>query len=230
VRLDIYVKDSRGNAYDIELQLTDTHELELRSRYYHSEMDSHMIRAGEEYQNLKQSIVIFICDFDLFKRGRSIYTFESICTEDTNIRLEDKRKTVFINLHGDRTGLSRELCALLDYFKTEVPQDRYTENLQEKVEEVKKDDDWRENAMTLEMKMKLLRDVGREEGLSRGTACKLLEQVCKKLRRQKTVSQIADELEEEEGTISAMCWVAERFAPEYDLDKVVEAWMNEKQQ
>jgi flagellar biosynthesis/type III secretory pathway protein FliH len=66
-------------------------------------------------------------------------------------------------------------------------------------------------------------DLGREDGLSQGLSqgiaqgriANLLEQVCKKLRRQKTVLQIADELEENEETISAMCRVAERFVVIY---------------
>ena len=52
IRLDVYVKDIEGNSYDIELQLLDTKELDLRSRYYHSEMDSYQIRSGQKYKNL----------------------------------------------------------------------------------------------------------------------------------------------------------------------------------
>jgi len=36
VRLDVYAKDKKGNAYDIEMQTTKMRELPLRSRYYHS--------------------------------------------------------------------------------------------------------------------------------------------------------------------------------------------------
>ena len=63
VRLDVYAKDKKGNAYDIEMQTTKMRELPLRSRYYHSEMDSYQIAAGEKYGNLKHSIVIFVCNF-----------------------------------------------------------------------------------------------------------------------------------------------------------------------
>jgi predicted transposase/invertase (TIGR01784 family) len=170
VRLDIYVKDEQKNAYDIEMQLTDTKELELRSRYYHSEMDGYQIRAGEKYRNLKQSVVIFICDFDLFKKGKSVYTFESICTEDRTIKLRDKRRTVFVNINGSRDGLSRELRNLLDYFQTESPKDEYTKKLQEKVAEVRKDNEWRENYMTWEMKLDERWEQGMAQGVKQGMA------------------------------------------------------------
>ena len=110
IRLDIYVRDGEGNSYDIEMQLTDTGELDLRSRYYHSEMDSYQIRKGMKYQYLKQSIVIFVCGFDLFGENRSLYTFETIC----------------------------------------------------------RDDEWRENYMTIEMKMEQRYEEGRKQGLEQG--------------------------------------------------------------
>ena len=60
IRIDIYAKDSEGNVYDIEMQTTEETDLHLRTRYYHSEMDSYQICAGQKYFNLKQSVVIFI--------------------------------------------------------------------------------------------------------------------------------------------------------------------------
>ena len=168
IRLDIYVRDGEGNSYDIEMQLTDTGELDLRSRYYHSEMDSYQIRKGMKYQYLKQSIVIFVCGFDLFGENRSLYTFETICRENTGLRLQDKRKTIFVNIHGDRTGLDEATINLLDYFKTGTPQDPYTRGLQDRVEAIRSDDEWRENYMTIEMKMEQRYEQGRKQGLEQG--------------------------------------------------------------
>ena len=168
IRLDIYVRDGEGNSYDIEMQLTDTGELDLRSRYYHSEMDSYQIRKGMKYQYLKQSIVIFVCGFDLFGENRSLYTFETICRENTGLRLQDKRKTIFVNIHGDRAGLDEATINLLDYFKTGTPQDPYTRGLQDRVEAIRSDDEWRENYMTIEMKMEQRYEQGRKQGLEQG--------------------------------------------------------------
>ena len=60
IRIDIYAKDNQGNVYDIEMQSTEETDLHLRTRYYHSEMDSYQIRAGQKYKNLKNSVVIFL--------------------------------------------------------------------------------------------------------------------------------------------------------------------------
>ena len=213
VRLDVYVKDKKGNAYDIEMQTTKMRELPLRSRYYHSEMDSYQIAEGEKYGNLKHSIVIFVCNFDLFAKNRSVYTFKSICREDTEIHLQDKRKTIFININGSREDVPEELAHLLDYLKTKTPTDGFTERLEQRVLEIRRDTEWRDDYMTLEMKMDEKYEQGREQGLKEGITKGIEQgielgigqglrvQIQKKLNKGKSISQIADECEESEDTI-----------------------------
>ena len=209
VRLDVYAKDKKGNAYDIEMQTTKMRELPLRSRYYHSEMDSYQIAAGEKYGNLKHSIVIFVCNFDLFAKNRSVYTFESICREDIEIHLQDKRKTIFININGSREDVPEELAHLLDYLKTKTPTDGFTERLEQRVLKIRKDTEWRDDYMTLEMKMDEKYEQGLKEGITKGIeqgielgiGQGLRVQIQKKLNKGKSISQIADECEESEDTI-----------------------------
>lgn len=209
IRLDIYVKDIHGNVYDIEMQVLNTGDLELRSRYYHSEMDSYQILAGQKYTQLKASIVIFLCDFDLFQENRSIYTFQSLCTENPDIRLKDARSTIFINLKGDRKKLSPKLTALLDYLKTASPADDFTDKLNHQVHKLRNDFEWRENYMTLEMKMEERFDAGMaqgmkqglEQGLEQGSIKCMQELILAKLHKGKSITQIADECEKSEETI-----------------------------
>ena len=209
VRLDVYAKDKKGNAYDIEMQTTKMRELPLRSRYYHSEMDSYQIAAGEKYGNLKHSIVIFVCNFDLFAKNRSVYTFESICREDIEIHLQDKRKTIFININGSREDVPEELAHLLDYLKTKTPTDGFTERLEQRVLKIRRDTEWRDDYMTLEMKMDEKYEQGLKEGITKGIeqgielgiGQGLRVQIQKKLNKGKSISQIADECEESEEVI-----------------------------
>ena len=177
-RLDIYARDDQMNSYDIEMQLVDSDQLILRSRYYHSEMDVYQIKQGQDYTNLKESIVIFICDFDPFKDGKSIYTFEATCRENKDIVLPDKRQTIFANIRGDRTGIAQEVANLLDYFRTGEPTDEFTRGLQGKVEQLRNDDEWRENRMTIEMREKLIYRQGKMEGIEQGI--KSMIETCKK--------------------------------------------------
>lgn len=57
-----------------------------------------------------------------------------------------------------------------------------------------------------------------------GAMTKLIELVCKKLTKNKPMETIVDELEEERDTIQTICKVATSFAPDYDIDKIYEAW------
>ena len=68
------------------------------------------------------------------------------------------------------------------------------------------------------------RDEGREEGREET----IIRKVCLKLRKGKEIWQIADELEEDEARIKAICDSIESFAPDYDEEQVI-AWMRENE-
>lgn len=76
IRLDIYVEDDNNTVFNLEMQTTTYKELPKRSRYYQGIIDLNMIEKGESYDILKESYVIFICTFDFFEKGRSVYEFD----------------------------------------------------------------------------------------------------------------------------------------------------------
>ena len=57
---------------------------------------------------------------------------------------------------------------MLDYFRTGEPTDEFTRGLQGKVEQLRNDDEWRENRMTIEMREKLIYRQGKKEGIAEG--------------------------------------------------------------
>ena len=59
VRLDVYVEDSEGRAFDIEMQAEDMEEgeLPLRTRYYQSMIDQGLLEKGQLYTELRESFV-----------------------------------------------------------------------------------------------------------------------------------------------------------------------------
>lgn len=68
------------------------------------------------------------------------------------------------------------------------------------------------------------REFGRKEGMVAGITAgadqKLITLICRKLKKQKEVATIADELEEDIETVENICKVAEKFAPEYDVEQI----------
>ncbi|WP_288682480.1 hypothetical protein [uncultured Eubacterium sp.] len=63
---------------------------------------------------------------------------------------------------------------------------------------------------------------GEQHGLITGEKIKLIKLVCKKLVKNKSIEEIADDLEEDVSTIDKICNVAGKFAPEYDIDSIME--------
>jgi len=61
---------------------------------------------------------------------------------------------------------------------------------------------------------------GMERGEKNGQLQNMISLTVRKLRKGKSVEQIADELEEDTATIAPICKVAEEFAPEYDEGKI----------
>ena len=64
----------------------------------------------------------------------------------------NKRKTIFIDINRSREDVPEELAHLLDYLKTKTPTDGFTERLEQRVVEIRRDTEWRDGYMTLEMK------------------------------------------------------------------------------
>lgn len=60
------------------------------------------------------------------------------------------------------------------------------------------------------------KEEGKIEGRIEGKAEQLVSQVCKKMKKNKTVGEIAEELESEVSAIEPIYNVAKGFAPEYD--------------
>ena len=170
VRLDLYVRDGKGTVYDIEMQVAEAKELPKRMRYYQALIDLQMIDRGEPYKRLKPSYVIFVCPFDMFGKGRHIYTFEDICKEDTDIQLGDGTSKIFLNAKGIQDDVSEGLKAFLDYVAGKKPADPFVEELDEAVREAKKNREWRHEYMTLLMRDQENIEKGMEIGMEIGIA------------------------------------------------------------
>ena len=73
---------------------------------------------------------------------------------------------------------------------------------------------------------------GYSSGISKGDVGRLVNSIIKKLQKNKSLEQIADELEESVETIQPIYDIVKKHAPEYDADKitteVLEARENEK--
>ena len=115
-------------------------------------IDLQLVDTGQHYKKLNKSYIIFICLFDLYGKGRHIYTFEHLCKEDNGISMGDEAVKIFLNANGTMDDVSGELKAFLDYVAGQKPKDSYVEKLEKAVQEARKNREWRHEYMTLLMR------------------------------------------------------------------------------
>lgn len=177
VRLDVFVEDDTGTLYDIEMQTTDgatPDELPKRARYYQAMMDMDVLNKGELYTKLRKTFVIFICTFDPFGTGKSVYTFHETCEEDPSIPMGDETTKIFLNSQGGREGLDPDVAAFLDYVNGKVAKGKFTKDIAAEVQRVREHKETRVEYMTLAMELQRQRDdgysVGHADGRKEGRA------------------------------------------------------------
>ena len=96
VRLDVLATDENGTRYNIEMQLDPRRASAQRLRYYASVLDASLLPEGEDYEQLPEVWVIFICDFDPLGRTRPLYHFVRRDVEE-NTDMNDGSHLVYVN-------------------------------------------------------------------------------------------------------------------------------------
>ncbi|MBU3190297.1 Rpn family recombination-promoting nuclease/putative transposase [Clostridium bowmanii] len=72
--IDVRAKTADGTQLEIEVQLTNQHNMDKRTMWYWGEMFSEGIKKGEDYKNLPKVITINIVDFEYIKIPEKFHT------------------------------------------------------------------------------------------------------------------------------------------------------------
>ena len=195
VRLDVYVKDS-DKIFDIEMQNQPANYLPLRTRYYQSMIDVDNLLKGEEYSNLKESFIIFICQFDPFNENLPCYTFKNICKENTNIELQDKTSKIIFNSTAYENENDVDIKNFLKYIKTQEATDDFTIKLNSFVEKAKQNQELRSYYLSMNIHDSDIRRValaeGKQIGLQEGAEQKAIETAKKFISMGLSLAQVAE--------------------------------------
>lgn len=164
VRMDVYAADS-DTVYDIEMQTSDQHNLEKRSRYYLSTIDRDCLDAGTPYEEVVDSIVIFICTFDPFERGLPRYTITPHCREDGK-EMDDGTMRVFVNSTAWDDCDDPKLRAFLRYVAEGIIEDddKFLGDVDGSVRRQRERPEWRRIRMLFSQELMWERARGRAEG------------------------------------------------------------------
>lgn len=180
IRLDVVAYDE-NNVYDIEFQSVRKAALPKRMRYYQGIMDMDSLTRNSNYENLRDTYIIFICDFDPFKGGEAVYRIRSYTGSYDQISYDDGTHKVFININAydNIDDIDKDLRSFLKYLKTGNPQDDFTYEIDNTVKYNRQNADWRKQYMTvaleIEYEKREARRIALEEGRIEGYAKGMIE-------------------------------------------------------
>ena len=171
VRLDAYAKDEHKTRYNIEMQILSKPALQKRARYYHSQIDMEILLTGVSYEDIPNTYVIFICDFDPFGEGKYRYTRRAICKEVPELEMDDGAYTIFLSTKGSNEDeVPEELVKFLKFVGEQSSDsdkdydDAFVKRLQDSVKDVKASREMGARYMTFQELLKDEREAGRAQG------------------------------------------------------------------
>lgn len=133
-----------------------------------------MPKGVYDYSRLADSIVIFICTFDLFGRGRYCYTFESRCIEETNLPLGDGARKIFLNTRGtneDETDKNLiEFLHCIEHTNDMQSENKKIRQILSRVQKVKRDVEVEGHYMTTLSWLNEMKADWRAEAIAEGLA------------------------------------------------------------
>ena len=169
VRLDVYLKDV-DKIIDIEIQSYPQEALGKRTRYYQSMIDIDSLIKGQDYPDLKDSYILFICKEDPFKDDRNkhfnlpCYTFSNICHENTAVKLNDKSVKVIYNASAYNEAKDERVRNLLHFISTNEPgKDAFSNRLSSLVEKLKENEEFRSDYAAMNLHDRDIQRAARRE-------------------------------------------------------------------
>ena len=128
--LDIHAIDSTKKEFDIEIQRKDAGADAKRARHNSSLLDTHILKPGDDTEDIPDSYVIFITENDVMKGNQPIYPVERYVTIGENkVLFGDGSHIIYVN--GKYRG-DDEIGKLMHDFSCTNPDDMRYEALAKK--------------------------------------------------------------------------------------------------
>ena len=171
VRFDAIIEDDQERFYDVEMQVANQPGLGKRVRYYQAQIDQETLKKGEDYDDLRESYVIFFCAFDPCGQDRRLYQFHYYEDTDRQLRLPTNSHLILINALGTKDQITPELAAVLDVMNRRRDNaNPLAVSLVKEIDGYNRDKKRRRVLMNLQMRLKDEWRPGLSEGLDKGRA------------------------------------------------------------
>ena len=136
--LDVHAVDSTHKEFDVEIQRKDAGAGAKRARHNSSLLDAHILKSGDDTENIPDSYVIFITENDVMKGNQPIYPVERYVTIGENkVLFGDGSHIIYVN--GEYRG-NDEIGKLMHDFSCTNPDDMNYEVLAKKAKYFKQNE------------------------------------------------------------------------------------------
>ena len=152
----------------MEIQNIDEQDLGKRTRYYQSMIDMDSLLKGQDYSELKESIIIFLCRFDPFKKEIPCYTVKRLCEQDTSINVNDAATVQIFNCTAYNSVKNENLRSFLKFVQTNKAESDFTRRLDDMVKTQKKIEELKQTYLSWSLHDSDVRHAGIKEGISIG--------------------------------------------------------------
>lgn len=177
IRLDVYAADAENSRFAVEMQAQEKYNVLKRSRYYHSVMDIDELFKGQDYNDLKDNYVIFICVYKLFDSELHQFNYRNTCRQLPRLPAEG-RETILLSTEGTADDITPDLKAFLRYVKSSTDEtaaqlnNNLIDRIHDRVKKIKQNQQLEVEYLKFEELLKESRaegiELGRTEGRTEG--------------------------------------------------------------
>lgn len=136
--LDVHAVDSTKKEFDVEIQRKDAGAGAKRARHNSSLLDAHILKPGDDTEDIPDSYVIFITENDVMGKNHAVYHIQRyVETNEGNEVFGDGSDILYVN--GKYRG-NDEIGKLMHDFSCTNPDDMNYEILAKKARYFKQDE------------------------------------------------------------------------------------------
>ena len=165
VRFDAFGHDNLNREFDIEVQRADSGASPKRARYHSSSIDTNYLKAGQDFDVLPTTYVIFITENDIFEKNELIYRFDRM-DKKLGLSFDDEAHIIYVNGAYNNPNDTSELAKLVHDFRCSNADEMYTQLLAERTRYFKETPEGvSEMCKAMEEMQKTARAEGKKEGI-----------------------------------------------------------------
>ena len=163
VRLDALCELSSGSKVNVEIQRSDRDNHAKRVRFNASVITAKESAPGEHFEDILELYVVYISEFDVFRKGKTIYHVENVIRETGDV-LDDGLHRVFVNTEIDDGS---PIASLMSCFTKKMVNNPSFPKVSERVTELKTTEGGQNAVCAV---MEAYEKKAREEGMAEGQA------------------------------------------------------------